>query len=127
MKGETLDSLDALEKWLTAHPGLIHYIFAVFGAGTAHALTLHKDYQGTVNFLRKLFPDRKDTFYFRVDAILSIIIGSIIGYVLTQPTSPNQALIAGLGWVSATNLAVRRLEQQVPTPPTQESQGGTHG
>lgn len=107
-----LEMLNALEAWFALHPGLIHYAFTVFGAGTAHALSLHKDYQGTVNFLTKLFPNRSDTFYYRTDAILSIIIGSIIGYVLTQPLSLNQALIAGLGWVSASNLAVRRLEQQ---------------
>jgi hypothetical protein len=55
-----------------------------------------------------MWPDWKDTTYWRVDAVLMIVIGSIVGYFIHRPQNDFQAMVAGLSWVGAVRTATGR-------------------
>ena len=72
---------------------------AWFGAICGHILSLYSDdFEGCQPFLRKMFPDKKDTFYDRLDFILLPIIGAVLSMVLLEPSNLKSAIFAGLSW-----------------------------
>lgn len=72
---------------------------AWFGAICGHILSLYSaDFKGTQPFLRKMFPDKKDKFYIRVDFILLPIIGALLSVALLDPDNLKSAICAGLSW-----------------------------
>lgn len=72
---------------------------AWFGAICGHILSLYSDdFKGCQPFLRKMFPDKRDTFYIRLDFILLPIIGAVLSMVLLEPSNLKSAIFAGLSW-----------------------------
>ena len=77
-----------------------------------YIFSFQQGFDGSVEALKRLFPDRKDVFYDRFDFFLVVITGSFVGMILFQPTEHPQAFIAGLGWVGAINTILRIQPQQ---------------
>lgn len=76
------------------------------GALCAHLLSLYSDdFKGTIPFIKKMFPNKKDTFYFRLDFIILPFIGALLAYVLLDPSSLKSSIFAGLSW-SGTLIAM---------------------
>jgi uncharacterized membrane protein YbjE (DUF340 family) len=80
------------------------FLLTLCGAIALYLFSLSKGFQGSVPVLRKLFPGRRDAFYDRLDFVIVIFLGSIIGTVFFVPTNSAQALAAGFGWISAVNI-----------------------
>jgi hypothetical protein len=83
--------------------GVRNYFFTMCGATSLYLFSLSKGFNGSTPVLKRLFPDRKEVFYDRVDFIVVIVLGSIIGYVFFHPNTPPQSLAAGFGWIAAVN------------------------
>ena len=49
-------------------------------------------------FFRKFLPNQSDTFYFRADFFFHLLAGTAFGLLVCQPTTPAQAVIAGVTW-----------------------------
>jgi hypothetical protein len=76
------------------------------GAVCAHLLSLYSDdFKGTIPLVKKLFPNKSDTLYFRIDFIILPLIGALLAYVLLDPTSLKASIFAGLSW-SGTLIAM---------------------
>ena len=87
---------------------IIGYIFfqTWLGAVCAHLLSLYSDdFKGTIPFIKKLMPNKSETFYFRLDFIILPLIGALLAYVLLDPTSLKASIFAGLSW-SGTLIAM---------------------
>ncbi len=82
------------------------YGLTFFATAVMYMFSLHKGFKGATEFLYKVFPDKRNVFYARVDFILVIIIGSVIGYIVFSPNTPIQSLAAGFGWIGAMNTLV---------------------
>jgi hypothetical protein len=84
------------------------YIITMFGTTAMYVFSLHKGFQGAMDFLKRCFPDHTPSFYARLDFFLVIVLGSIIGFILFSPATAIQSLCAGLGWVGAMNTVVSK-------------------
>lgn len=74
-------------------------IYAWFGAVCGHILSLYSGkFKGCQPFLKKIFPDRSETFYVRFDFILLPIIGAVLSITLLDPDNAKSAVFAGLTW-----------------------------
>jgi hypothetical protein len=98
--------------------GCLMYGASLLGAFLMYFFAAKNGLEGTIPRLQQLLPGRTETFYFRMDFVLVILLGPIVGLICFSPTNAFQALAAGCGWVSALNVLV----QQKPTPP---GSGGT--
>ena len=76
----------------------------LLGCITAYVFSEQKGIKSSQKFLAKFFPQRSPTFYFRVDFVVSALIGTAIGIILYSPTTGYQALAAGVGWTAAFNI-----------------------
>jgi len=74
------------------------------GCITAYVFSEQKGIKSSQNFLKKFFPKKPASFYFRLDFFMSAIIGTGIGLILYSPTTAYQALAAGIGWTAAFNI-----------------------
>ena len=75
------------------------WFLAWFGAICGHILSLYSDdFKGCQPFLKKMFPDKRDTFYVRLDFIILPIIGAVLSVVLLEPSNLKSAIFAGLNW-----------------------------
>lgn len=76
------------------------------GAICAHILSLYsQEFKGTIPFLKQMFPNKSDTFYFRLDFLVLPLIGTLMAFVLLEPTSLKSSIFAGLSW-SGTLIAL---------------------
>lgn len=74
-------------------------VFAWCGALCGHILSLYSDdFQGTQPFLKKMFPEKSNEFYVRVDFIVLPIIGALLSNVCLEPNNIKTAIFAGLTW-----------------------------
>lgn len=81
---------------------LIRIIIVAITAAFAAMLSFTpKGFKGTIPFLKQCFPSRKKEWYFRVNFILIIIIGTFFGYLMSSPKSPVACIIAGLTWTGS--------------------------
>jgi uncharacterized protein YoxC len=48
--------------------------------------------------LHRIFPNKSETFYNRTDFIVTVIVGSILGYVVMEPSTTFTAIAGGFGW-----------------------------
>ena len=79
-------------------PSLISW----FGSICGHILSLYSDdFKGSQPFLKKMFPNKNETFYVRLDFILLPIIGAVLSMILLEPTNIKSAMFAGLSWSGA--------------------------
>lgn len=82
----------------------IYYVTTLFGSTAMYVFSLNKGFHGSVDFLRKMFPEHSEVFYDRIDFFIVIFAGSVIGTIFFSPTNTLQALAAGFGWVGAINV-----------------------
>ena len=83
------------------------------GAICAHILSLYSDgFKGTVPFLRKFFPEKNDTFYFRLDFLILPLIGALLAYILLDPTNLKSSIFAGLSWSGTLIALLKRSNNQ---------------
>ncbi len=76
------------------------------GALCTHLLSLYNDdFKGTIPFIQKLLPNKSESFYIRIDFLILPIIGSLLAYVLLDPSSLKSSIFAGISW-SGTLLAM---------------------
>jgi hypothetical protein len=107
-------TMNGILDWLQTPDGkrafwaVIFYFVAMLGAIAMYLFASSKGRQSTVPRLRRLLPGKSDTFYYRTDFILVIIIGSAFGDIFFNPQAPIQALAAGCGWVGALNVLLER-------------------
>ncbi|SHF69544.1 hypothetical protein SAMN05444483_10280 [Salegentibacter echinorum] len=90
-----------------------HWFLTWIGSICGHILSLYSDdFKGTKPFLRKMFPDKKEAFYFRIDFILLPLIGSLLAFVLLEPMNLKTSLFSGLSW-SGTLIAILKNKKTV--------------
>lgn len=99
----------ALLEKLIASSDFLLYLVTLLGATATYIFSLNKGFEGATCFLKKMFPGRVKVFYDRLDFFLVIFVGSGIGFILFSPTTNPQALMAGLGWVSAVNVLLSKI------------------
>jgi len=87
-----------------ANPDIVHYLATLFGAIAMYIFSLFKGFEGATPALRKLFPNRSQVYYDRLDFLLVTVCGSIIGTIFFQPHDSLQGLSAGFGWVGALSV-----------------------
>ena len=63
----------------------------LLGCVTAYVYSEQKGIKSSLKFLSKFFPRRSQTFYFRVDFVISALIGTSIGIILYSPTTGYQS------------------------------------
>ncbi len=88
-----------------------------FGSVVMYLFSLSKGFTGSVPALQKLMPGRTQVFYDRVDFVIVVVTGAIVGTVFFHPQDPLQALAAGLGWSSAINVLVTQHKVPVGSKP----------
>lgn len=92
-------AIDSIFNFLTQHYKLQMAFWVCIGCVICSLLSLYNPkFKGSIPFLRRFFPGKGDTFYFRCDTILLIIVGTILGMVLIQPTNTGSALFSGMTW-----------------------------
>jgi hypothetical protein len=83
---------------IITHPHLVSW----YGAICGHILSLYSEgFAGCQPFLRKIFPNKTDAFYVRVDFLLLPFIGTLLSIVLLEPDDVKSALVSGLSWSGA--------------------------
>lgn len=84
------------------------------GAVCAHILSLYsEEFKGTIPFLKKMFPKKSTTFYFRLDFIVLPLIGALLAYVLLDPISLKSSIFAGLSWSGTLIALLKRNNNQI--------------
>jgi hypothetical protein len=91
-----------------------NYFFTMCGATALYLFSLTKGFRGSTPVLRRLLPSRSDVFYDRVDFVVVIVLGSVIGTVFFVPSNATQALSAGFGWIAAVNVLSSPSPQHQP-------------
>ncbi len=88
-------------------------LFAVtlLGSVAMYMFSLHQGFEGAVSFLKRMFPNRAQVFYDRVDFIVVTLFGSFIGYIIFEPSNTAKALTAGLGWISAISIIMNKIKK----------------
>jgi hypothetical protein len=57
----------------------------------------------SVPFLRRIFPKRSLAFYNRLDLFITVLVGTLLGYLIIHPTAPLEAIGSGAGWSTLLN------------------------
>jgi hypothetical protein len=84
------------------------------GAICAHILSLYSDeFKGTIPFLKKMFPKRSSTFYFRLDFLVLPLIGALLAFVLLDPISLKSSIFAGLSWSGTLIALLKKNNNQI--------------
>jgi hypothetical protein len=77
---------------------LFYLIIVGIGCAAGRVFPFQREFQGSRDFLKHMFPGRTALFYERTDFFLTCILGSILGMLIVQPTTVHTALATGLGW-----------------------------
>lgn len=86
---------------------ILHISVTLFGAAGMYVFSSFKGFENSINFLKRIIPDKSDTFYYRSDFLLVSVSGTIIGLITFSPQSVYQALAAGFGWTGAMNVLLK--------------------
>ncbi|PRO70122.1 hypothetical protein C6Y39_04475 [Alteromonas gracilis] len=89
---------------------LLIYGTTLLGSLVMYLFSFSKGFDGAIEVLKRLFPEREKAFYHRLDCVLTVCLGAAVGALLFSPTNPVQAVTAGLGWVSAVNILMSNKE-----------------
>jgi hypothetical protein len=109
---------DTLIIWRVAHlmESTLTVLAVIAGAFSTVILELKKPTPTAVAWLKRMFVDRSDSWYERVDFMIVWICGSLAGYFLYNPKDAQQAFMAGIGFVSLLRVAAGKFEpKQAPT------------
>ena len=79
---------------------IILYAFAALGAVIPYFFDTNKNQEDGVLIkrLKKLYPNKTEPFYALLELMITVFIGGLVGILLIQPTTPQQAVASGLGW-----------------------------
>ena len=77
---------------------ILYLIVVGIGCAAGRMFPFQRDFQGSREFLKHMFPGRTALFYERSDFFVSCLMGSILGMLIVQPASIHSALATGLGW-----------------------------
>lgn len=61
---------------------MLYFFITMFGVMSMYVFSLMKGFEGAATFLRRMIPDHQQVFYDRLDFVVVVIAGSIIGYLL---------------------------------------------
>jgi hypothetical protein len=92
--------------WLVAQLAL--YTAAILGALTLHLFSFDKNFAGANVVIRQLWPQKSDVFYHRLNFIIMMIVGPLVGFILLEPQKAHQAFVAGASWVGVVNTAIAK-------------------
>jgi len=87
---------------------VLYYLVTLFGASAMYVFSLNKGFEGSLAFLKRVAPGKTQVFYDRVDFVIVIFAGSVIGTIFFSPVSTLEALAAGFGWVGAINILLNK-------------------
>lgn len=91
--------IDILYDFLTTHVRLTLLLFSWIGALIGHMLSIYdKDFKGIHFIMARLFPNKKEVFYDRMDFILLPLIGCVLAFILIEPSNFKTAFFSGLTW-----------------------------
>lgn len=78
---------------------IYHYMLTLFGTILICIFSpTGRGDKSTRPFLQRMFRNKDDIFYDRADFFITIIFGSIFGYILFMPETAIRAISAGIGW-----------------------------
>ena len=107
---------------ISCGPQLKIIFTTLFGAACMYVFSSYKGFENSMNFLRKMLPDKSDTFYARTDFVVMSISGTIIGLIAFSPQGLYQALAAGFGWTGAMGVLLKVQPPNQPNPANQGNQ-----
>ena len=87
---------------------VLRYLTTLFGATAMYVFSLNRGFEGSVSWLRRMWPGRDAVVYDRLDFLIVIFGGSVIGFISFSPASAYQALAAGFGWVGSINVLMNK-------------------
>ena len=94
---------------LANSPWFLTWIGAICG----HVLSVYaKDFEGTIPFLKQIFPIKKKAFYARLNFLLLPIIGTLLAMIILEPTNLKSCIGAGLSWSGSINLFLKKTKEQ---------------
>ncbi|MBI1806503.1 MAG: hypothetical protein HYR76_05570 [Ignavibacteria bacterium] len=88
----------------------VYFSLTLFGSIVMYIFSLFKGFQGAVAFLNKVLPGHSKVFYDRLDFLIVVMTGAIVGTIFFSPSNNLQALAAGFGWVGAINILLNQKE-----------------
>jgi hypothetical protein len=97
-------------KSIITDTGFLTYIGAICG----HILSLYtNEFKGAIPFFERIFPNKTQTFYFRIDFLILPIIGALIATVLLDPSNTKSAIFAGLSWSGTLTAFLKRNTEKI--------------
>ena len=79
------------------------------GSICAHLLSLNAEgFKGTIPFMKRFFPSKSETFYFRIDSVVLPVIGALLACILLEPKGLKAAVFAGMSWSGALIAFLKR-------------------
>lgn len=103
---------DYIYNFFTSHPKVTIIICTWIGALFGHILSLYdKSFQGCRPFVSRIFPNKKEVFYERIDLILLPTIGCLLAYLLLDPSDIKSATFAGLTWSGTLIALLKRTDK----------------
>lgn len=94
--------MNTLHQIITSHYGCIfgclHFIVTIIGAICTQLFYMEAENAGTINFLKIWAPNKNDNWYKRMNCIILVVVGSIISFIILEPTTIKTSLFAGLTW-----------------------------
>ena len=75
-----------------------YWIATALATAVGQIFTVDKGFASSALWLRKTFPNRPPSFYYRANFFLSCVAGTFLGVVIMQPTDVRAAVSAGLCW-----------------------------
>ena len=100
-------SIHALFASDTTHPPLVLlYASAMVGSLFMYLFASGSDQDSrlAIRKIRGLIPGRNPVFYQRLDFVIFIFLGPVVGMICFDPQGSFQALAAGFSWVGAVGL-----------------------
>jgi len=104
-----------------------NFALTLCGSICLYLFSLQKGFVGSTPALKRLFPGKRDEVYARLDFLVVVFLGSIIGTVFFGPTTPVQALAAGFSWISAVNILTHRSPSNHKNITGKQGSGGENG
>lgn len=78
---------------------IVCIITVLGGAYICQLLSLNREnIQGITPFLRRFYPGKSKKWYFRVNSIFFPVIGTLLAYILLNPTDLRSSFLAGITW-----------------------------
>lgn len=87
---------------------VLRYLTTLFGATAMYIFSLNQGFEGSIRWLKRMFPNCSSVTYERLDFFIVVLAGSLIGFISFNPSSAYEALAAGFGWVGSINVLLNK-------------------